>query len=271
MITRRFLLADLGKGTIGIAVLGLAACGSPTNPTITVASSSSTVPTNSSTVPTNSSTVPASEPTGSTTAPATTPANGASSWHRVNLGFVSAYLIARSGEVAVIDTGVGGSGTEIEAGLVTAGLDWGAVGHVILTHNHQDHQGSLGEVMEAAPAATAYAGAEDIPGIRSPRPLAALADGDQVFDLTVVSSPGHTAGHICLLDPALGLLVAGDALNGEGGNVAGPNPRFSDDMETAIASVAKLGAFVYDTVVFGHGEPVAGGASTKVAELATQL
>jgi len=33
----------------------------------------------------------------------------------------------------------------------------------------------------------------------------------------------------------------------------------------------KLAAFEFDTVVFGHGDPVEGGASALVAELAATL
>jgi glyoxylase-like metal-dependent hydrolase (beta-lactamase superfamily II) len=43
----------------------------------------------------------------------------------------------------------------------TAGLSWGAVHHVILTHYHPDHIGSVGEVLAAAAKATTYAGAAD--------------------------------------------------------------------------------------------------------------
>ena len=71
----------------------------------------------------------------------------------------------------VVDTGVGGSAGAIEDLLAAVGLDWSAVGHLILTHRHGDHVGSAAEVMEAAPEAAAYAGAEDIPAISVPRPL----------------------------------------------------------------------------------------------------
>ena len=72
------------------------------------------------------------------------------------------------------------------------GLDWSAVGHLILTHRHNDHVGSAAEIMEAAPEAAAYAGAEDIPAISVPRPLTPVEDGDRVFDLQIVTTPGHT-------------------------------------------------------------------------------
>lgn len=148
------------------------------------------------------------------------------------------------------------------------GLDWGAVGHVVLTHQHDDHAGSAAAVLTAAAAATGYAGAADIPAIAVPRPLVAVSDGDTVFGLRIVATPGHTAGHVAVFDEAGGVLVAGDALNTSDGNVTGPNPSFSSDMPTAMASVAKLGALRFETLLVGHGDPITSGASAKVAALA---
>jgi glyoxylase-like metal-dependent hydrolase (beta-lactamase superfamily II) len=192
-------------------------------------------------------------------------------WERVDLGFVSAYVLVRGGEAAVVDTGVAGSAGEIEAGLIALGAGWDAVGHVIVTHSHPDHQGGLSAVLAAATAATAYAGRGDIAAITSPRALVAVGDGDRIFDLEIIETPGHTPGHVSVLDTLASVLVAGDAINGADGGVAGPNPRFTPDMATAIASARKLGTFRYDAVVFGHGDPVIGDASTRVAALAATL
>jgi len=199
------------------------------------------------------------------------PGTVGTSWERVNLGFVSAYVLARNGEAVIVDTGVSGSESAIGASLGVLGLDWGDVGHVIVTHLHGDHQGSLPAVLNQAPQASAYAGAADIPGISSPRELIPVGDGDQVFDLEIIATPGHTPGHISVYDRAGGLLVAGDALNGSDGGVIGANPDFTADIAMADDSIAKLAALPFDTVVFGHGEPVVGGASQQVAALSSSL
>ena len=75
--------------------------------------------------------------------------------------FVSAYVLARGGEAAVVDTGTAGSEGDIAAALERIGLGWDAVGHVIVTHLHGDHAGGLAAVLGAAPDATGYAGQED--------------------------------------------------------------------------------------------------------------
>jgi glyoxylase-like metal-dependent hydrolase (beta-lactamase superfamily II) len=191
-------------------------------------------------------------------------------WERVNLGFVSAYVLVRGGEAAVVDTGVAGSEGDIEAALGRAGLGWGNVGHVIITHLHSDHAGSAAAVLERAADATGYAGAADIPSITVPRPLVAVADDEMVFDLRIIATPGHTAGHICVLDPGAGILVAGDALGTSGGGVVGPNAQFTADMPTALASVDRLAALRFETLLVGHGDPIEPGASALVADLAAQ-
>ena len=131
--------------------------------------------------------------------------------------------------------------------------------------------GSADAVLSAAASATPYAGAADIPQIQVARPIVAVGDGDEVFGLQIIHTPGHTDGHISVLDPIAGVLVAGDALNGANGGVIGPNPDFSSDMEAANQSVKKLAGLPFDTVLFGHGEPVEGGAGALVASLAADL
>ncbi len=99
----------------------------------------------------------------------------------------------------------------------------------------------------------------------------AVGDGEMVFDLEIIETPGHTAGHISVLDSIAGILVTGDALNGVGGSVDGPDPGFSEDMTTAEESVAKLAGFTYEVALFGHGQPMLEGASDAVNQLASSL
>jgi glyoxylase-like metal-dependent hydrolase (beta-lactamase superfamily II) len=286
-VTRRTFLKDLGKGVFAIVVGGpvLAACASDEvtgvpDATAPPAPGTTAAPMPSTSAPATTLGSRATDPP-ATSAPATTHeaptiepttiAPTGTTLQRINLGNVSAYALARGSEVAVVDTGVPGSAGQIEVGLAEIGLNWGNVGYVILTHLHNDHIGSLAAVMAAATEADGYAGAADIPAMSSPRPLTAVGDGDTVFDMDVIETPGHTEGHICVLDTIGGILVAGDALNGDGGGVVGPNSRFTPDMTTAHESVKKLAGFSYETVVFGHGEPVMGGASEQVAALAATL
>jgi glyoxylase-like metal-dependent hydrolase (beta-lactamase superfamily II) len=262
-LDRRTFVVDLGRGSLALAVLGIAGC-APTatrsaGPSRSLAASGSASPGAST------SASPGATASG---APSTSAGPGTPAWSRVNLGFVSAYILVHGGEAAIVDTGVEGSGDAIAAALTGIGLDWPAVAHVILTHNHGDHAGSAADVLDRAADATGYAGAEDIAGITVPRPLTPVQDGDRVFDLQVVTAPGHTAGSIAVLDPAAGgILVAGDALGTSGGAPSLPGSQFTADMEQAKASIVKLGNLSFETLLVGHGEPIESGAAALVAEL----
>ncbi|HJR87250.1 MAG TPA: MBL fold metallo-hydrolase [Acidimicrobiia bacterium] len=263
-VNRRLFLAQVGKGTLALAVFG--ACGDT--------GGSGGTPSTSSAGPSTTSGATTSSPAASS--PATSSASTTSpvaqpQFQRVNLGFVSAYIVVRGSEAAIVDTGVSGSEGDIEAALGEVGLGWNQVGHVILTHRHPDHQGSAPAVLEAASGAIGYAGEGDLDSITAPRELTSVVDGDSVFGLDVVGTPGHTAGHICLLDPQMGVLVAGDALVGAEGGVAAPDPQFSSDHDEALRSVEKLAGLVYEQILFGHGEPVTSGGSGLVADLAAGL
>ncbi len=256
LVNRRVAIKEMGKAGLAIVVFGAVACADQTG-----AGSTTTIPFTTTSGP------PATSVTTSGGA-TTTLTTGSTAFQRVDLDVVSAYVLYREGEAALIDTGVDGSAESIESALTEAGLGWAALGHVILTHKHPDHVGSLGAVLEAVPDAAVYAGAPDIPAIASvivPQPV---ADGDVVFGLDIIETPGHTAGHISILDSAAGILVAGDALNGAGGSVDGPNPAFSENMTLALDSVRKLAGFSYEVALFGHGEPLLEGASAAVADLA---
>ncbi len=269
-ISRRAFMMDLGKGTLAVAVFGLVAvaCSSDDADPLATTAAAAAGPD-----PTQPPTTSPATTSPVTTSPATTspPGEAAVAWERVVLGSVSAYVLARNGEATVVDTGNPGSEDGISSGLAALSVGWDNVGHVIVTHLHPDHQGSLPAVLDLAPDAAAYAGAADIPQIASPRELTPVGDGDTVFGLEIIHTPRHTPGHISVLDPVGGLLVAGDALNGRDGGVIGANPSFTADTLMADQSIQKLALLSFDTVVFGHGDPVEGNASQQVAALAASL
>ena len=263
-IDRRTFIADLGRGAFALAVVSVAACSPGALASARPSASASPAGSPAGGSEPSASSAAGSPPSGNP------PARDGLTWQRVDLGFVSAYVLVRGGQAVVVDTGVGGSAGAIEASLGEVGLDWSAVGHLILTHRHGDHAGSASAVMEAAPAAAAYAGAEDISGISVPRPLTPVEDGDRVFDLQIVTTPGHTPGSISVYDAVSGLLVAGDALGIDGGKPTLPGAQFTEDMDEAKRSVAKLAELGFETLLVGHGDPIESGASALVAELAAQ-
>jgi glyoxylase-like metal-dependent hydrolase (beta-lactamase superfamily II) len=247
-VGRRWLLVQTGRGAVGIAVLGLSACSD----------------TGQTTPPEDPPPPEDSEPTKSET----TKTSGAMSWERVDLDFVSAYVLVRGNEAAVVDTGVGGSAEAIGQVLDSAGPGWAGVRHVVLTHKHPDHAGSISDVLDEATSATGYIGQADLSEVDAN--LRTLADGDEVFGLQIVGTPGHTVGHISIFDEDTGVLVAGDALNNDGG-LAGSAPEFTEDEAAAAASVRKLAALAPRTILVGHGDPVTDGAADALQQLSSSM
>ena len=247
-VGRRWLLVQTGRGAVGIAVMGIAAC-----------SESSGTSEDSAEPPEDENTPTESE---------TTAASGQMAWERVDLDFVSAYVLVRGNEAAVVDTGVGGSTDAIGEVLDSAGPGWSGVRHVVLTHKHPDHAGSISDVLSEASSATGYIGQADLTEVDAQ--LSVLADGDEVFGLQVIATPGHTPGHLSIFDEATGVLVAGDALNNNEG-LAGSSPEFTEDMAAADASVLKMARLAPRTILVGHGDPITDGAAAALEELASSL
>jgi len=102
-VDRRTLLADLGRGALAVAVLGWTACSGDDDGDGSAASASS-----------------------SSTRPARAGRQDADRLvdQRVSLGFVSAYVLVRGRQAAVVDTGVAGSAPQIEDGLGAVGKSW---------------------------------------------------------------------------------------------------------------------------------------------------
>jgi glyoxylase-like metal-dependent hydrolase (beta-lactamase superfamily II) len=208
---------------------------------------------------------PGPSPSGPPPSPA-----GIGGWKQVDMSYVSAYLLVRGKEVAVVDLGTPGFSSSIEDGLEAAGQRWSAVKHVILTHQHDDHTGGLNEV-SALVKASFYAGILDVDSIVTDTRLKPVKQGDEVFGLQIIDTPGHTLGHISVFDPSNGVLVSGDALRTENGSVTGSDPRYTTDEKLAVKSVKKLAAMDVKAILPGHGNPLLVNASGELQRLASAL
>lgn len=251
-IGRRSFLVGAGRGVLGVAVLGVTGCAADDTP-------------------------------GDTGDAARSGSAAGLAWTRVDLAYVSAYVLVRGLEAAVVDTGVQGSADRIGEVLEAAGSGWDLVRDVVVTHAHFDHVGSLGQIADRAPDARLHAGAPDLHVLSMPQPdgydpvgrrhagrLHEVGDGDEVLGMVVVTTPGHTPGHVAVFDADSAVLVAGDALtNTIDGVLSGSLPEVTVDPAAAADSVRKLAALEPRVILVGHGPPVQGAAAAKLHRLAS--
>lgn len=89
--------------------------------------------------------------------------------------------------------------------------------------------------------------------------------------ITVIHTPGHTPGHICLYLNQSKTLIAGDELDVTQGQLFGPKPGLSVDETTANNSIKKLTQYDIETVICYHGGIYKDNVNQRLIELAKEL
>lgn len=98
-----------------------------------------------------------------------------------------------------------------------------------------------------------------------------LNDGEELpycGGIAVLHTPGHTPGHICLYLKKYKALVTGDAMNVIGGQLVGPNPQYTYNMEEALNSLKKLAKYDIERVICYHGGLFIDNPNERITELA---
>ena len=163
---------------------------------------------------------------------------------------VRAFLVEDKSRIMLIDTGMDETGAQLDDALESIGATWADVSDVVLTHHHPDHLGGLRHVRVQAARATVWSG-DPLPDTQSAH------DGTRIGPLRVVSTPGHTPGHVSLLDERSGDVLAGDCVGSVDGRLQRAPAPFTADMELAEHSLQRLLHTGGSRLLFSHGPEIA--------------
>ena len=186
-------------------------------------------------------------------------------------------------DVILVDTGYPGHLEDIQNSLLK--LPNSKLTKMIITHHDYDHLGSLYEIVNSFKhKVEVYAHELTKPYIQGEEPLIkkgitvnktvvdhTISDG-QVLPfcggLTIIFTPGHTPDHISLYHHKTKTIITGDALTADKGQIQLPNPKFTLDMDQAIASLYKFQDFDIQTAICYHGGVCKEGVKERISLLA---
>lgn len=204
---------------------------------------------------------------------------------------ISVLLLENDDGWTLVDTGLASSVERIKDAIAALGSGPEDLKRIFLTHQHNDHTGGLPGLLEWAPHAEVGAPpheAEVVSGRRGldpqnntvlrflarnaelpPVPVTkVLREGDLVSGFRVISTPGHTPGHVSLLRDGDGLLFTADAFGCLPRKIrVGVRKAVCVDPPEAKRSAGKLLAEDFASVVMSHGPVLRSGARETLREV----
>jgi glyoxylase-like metal-dependent hydrolase (beta-lactamase superfamily II) len=204
---------------------------------------------------------------------------------------VSVLLLANDDGWTLVDTGLGSSVGRIREALFALGSGPEDLKRIFITHQHDDHTGGLRGMLEWAPHAAVGASpheAEVISGRRARDPYSnmvlrflsrnaelptapvqkVLRKGDLVSGFRLISTPGHTPGHVSMLRDEDGLLFTADAFGCLPRKIrVGIRKAVCVDPPQAKRSAEKLLGEDFSTVVMSHGPVLRSSAKETLREV----
>ncbi len=224
----------------------------------------------------------------------TTPELVAPGVHRVDAvglkNAISVLLLENDDGWTLVDTGIASSVQRIKDALVSLGAGPEDLKRILITHQHDDHVGGLKGILEWAPHAEVGATDHESKVISGERgfdpqsnrvirymarnaeppgvPVAKiLQEGDIVSGFRLISTPGHSIGHVSLLRDSDGLLFTADAFGCMPRKLrVGVQKAFCNDPAQAKRSATKLLSEDFATAILCHGPVLKDNAKSRLSE-----
>ena len=201
-------------------------------------------------------------------------------------------LIWDEDTVILVDAGMIGTLPVIKKAMEDAGVPFERLDKIIVTHQDIDHIGGIKDILDELHEVKVLAHEEDKPYIKGEKKLVrvnanfmerinalpeeerkivlnmlenisvpvdmTLADGEDLSDcggITIIHTPGHTPGHICLYHKSSKTLIVGDAMSIINDQLTGPNKLLltEENLKTAISSLKKFEKYDVENVIAYHG------------------
>jgi glyoxylase-like metal-dependent hydrolase (beta-lactamase superfamily II) len=215
-------------------------------------------------------------------------------------GSIENCYLVKGDHCYLVDTLIPKSRKKIDKALLEQGLKPGDLTHILITHYHADHTGSLAD-LKSESGAQVLAGAEDVPYIQGDKPQelgsdlnrlgrllkkmpkkmvesyqkfknasvdVALKGGENLEELglEVIALPGHTPGGVGFLDRANKRAFVGDLVSNYFGRTGTATICASYSLEEIEASMRKLAELELDYMYPGHGRIIGPNASRLVTD-----
>lgn len=200
------------------------------------------------------------------------------------------YALQDEDGFTLVDTSISNAGGKILAQFQKAGYKPSDIKRILITHAHPDHVGGLKAIHQATGAEICchplekpviegeMAVPRPLSGIRppsvkfAPNPVSRTLEGGEKLPilggLQVLHTPGHAPGHLSFWQPERRLLIVGDAIFYLFNRMTLPLAALTVDAEENKRSVKKLLSHQPDSLLFGHGQPIIGGAMTYLEAFA---
>jgi len=215
-------------------------------------------------------------------------------------------FLHNSSEKILIDAGFPGTLPLIEDAVKALGLSLEGLNAIIITHSDIDHIGGLHELKEKYPSAKVYSSeieAQYISGKEKPIRLqyyennsTLLSDAQKQWmsnikgmfkflkyvpvditfpkdespnyfeDVEIIHTPGHLPGHISVYVKDKKILISGDAITVNNGELD-INTTATIDLKTAIQSIKKLLSYEINEIVCYHGGVLKGNIRENINKL----